>query len=202
MSTLPSSGPISMSQLRSVLGPGGSGPISMSEYKQSSSTNYSKYIPGATDTNLSISTFYGKKRVVSTTYNTPRWGALTKTAIRNSVGFNWTAPSDCTIQSIQFYTGHYNNGSNITISTSSGITFISGFWSFELYNLITFTSNGVTHGSRTWPAGTSVVTSLNTPITAGTILYIYDSSLSSNNSLYYGKDSTTGGMGFSITYLG
>ncbi len=65
--SLPSSGSIKFSDLRNTLGPGNiSVPIKFSDYKQNPTTApyYTKGIPGITDTNLSISQFYGKKNAL------------------------------------------------------------------------------------------------------------------------------------------
>ena len=201
MTTLPSSGPIKMSDLRSVLGPGGSGPISMSEYK---TTGYSNGIAGITDTNLALSQFYGKSKPVVTliTANTANWRIPMPMSafILNAVSFN------CRIKSIKYYIGNGNNGTNISIWTSNGLTFLSGFWVFVPYNLFTLTPSGITYGSNSY-SSSYFVTPLDTQIPAGTVLTVYISTLSASNYLYVGYDTRTPigrgyryYLGFSIDY--
>lgn len=62
--SLPNSGPIKMSDLINILGPGGIVQTSMSQYAKNSSTYYSKGILGITDTDISLSQFYGKKKLL------------------------------------------------------------------------------------------------------------------------------------------
>ena len=195
--TLPSSGAIKMSELRTILGPNDSNPISMSQYK---TTGYGKGISGITDTNLSLSQFRGKsKPVTEETYNTPRWSSLTYTYSYNSVAFNWTAPYDCSIKSIKFYIGTGNNGTHVNIWTSEVTRSLSGFWLFLAYELMRNTPTAITYNNQSWGSN-YFTTPLDTKITSGTILTIYVTTLATYNYLWYARDDSTGGMGFSITY--
>jgi hypothetical protein len=62
MAIVPASGPIRFSDLQAVMG--GSGPVSLSQYKQSASTYYSRGVPGVTDTDVALSQFQGKAKAL------------------------------------------------------------------------------------------------------------------------------------------
>ncbi len=62
MASVPSSGPISFTDIQAVMG--GSGPISIQDYIQSAATGYAKGVPGIGDTNLNIADFQGKSKAL------------------------------------------------------------------------------------------------------------------------------------------
>jgi hypothetical protein len=62
MASVPSSGPISFTDIQAVMG--GSGPVSIQDYIQSAATGYAKGVPGIGDTNLNITDFQGKSKAL------------------------------------------------------------------------------------------------------------------------------------------
>ena len=62
MASVPSSGPISFTDIQAVMG--GSGPISIQDYIQSAAAGYAKGVPGIGDTNLNIADFQGKSKAL------------------------------------------------------------------------------------------------------------------------------------------
>ena len=61
--TLPN-GPIAFSNLRSIIGPNDSNTVSLSQYRPSFAPAYGSGIPGVTDTNISMSQFTGKSKIL------------------------------------------------------------------------------------------------------------------------------------------
>ena len=57
-------GPIAFSDLRRVIGPNDSSSVSLSQYRPSFAPAYGNGIPGVTDTNISMSQFAGKSKVL------------------------------------------------------------------------------------------------------------------------------------------
>ena len=196
-SYLPQSGTIRMSDLRYVLE--GTYPVSMSDYRATSRAGFSKGISGITDTNLSLSKFYGKSSPVYYSYNALQY--LEYTQVYNAIAFNWTAPLDCCIQSIQFYVGNGNNGTNISIWTNTGTTFLNGFWPFKPYGVIQITPNFIEYGNTTWDDSVFSARLRNARITAGTVLTVYISALSGSNYFFYGRNGHTNSPSFAIEYV-
>jgi len=61
--TLPN-GPIAFSNLRNVIGPNDSNSVSLSQYRPSFAPAYGNGVPGVTDTNISMSQFTGKTKIL------------------------------------------------------------------------------------------------------------------------------------------
>jgi hypothetical protein len=62
MATLPASGPISYADIQAVMG--GSGPVSLQDYRKSASTRYTRGVPGMADTDMSLTAFQGKGKAL------------------------------------------------------------------------------------------------------------------------------------------
>lgn len=141
----------------------------MSDYNADSSKT--RGISGITNTNLSISKFYSKSSPTLYLYyaldyasNSLRYGA---------VACNWTAPIDCCIEQIQFYIGNGDNGTSVSIWTSAGTTFLSGFWPFQPYDVMTISPSGISYGGNNWGSSVFSTQLANTRITAGTVVTVY-----------------------------
>jgi len=132
------------------------------------------------------------------TFSTAGWGSLTNTQQYNNIALSWTAPVTCNISSISMYLGQGNNGTNIAVYVNG--TFINEWWPFQGYGLyvINATGSSVANGVATTPTPFSALNQL--VVQAGQVLTIYISSLQTYNYFYYGRDSTTSGIGFSIVY--
>lgn len=61
--TLPN-GPISFSDLRSIIGPNDSNSVSLSQYRPSFAPAYGAGVPGVIDTNISMTQFKGKSKIL------------------------------------------------------------------------------------------------------------------------------------------
>jgi hypothetical protein len=96
------------------------------------------------------------------------------------------------------YLGQGNNGTNISVSIN-GIE-IGGWWPFQGYGLyvISATGSSVANGVATTPTPFSAMNQL--IVQAGQTVSIWISALQTYNFFYYGRDSTTGGVGFSVVY--
>jgi hypothetical protein len=190
--------PIRMSDLRYVLA--GYNPVSMSDYRATSNQGFSKGISGITDTNLSLSKFYGKSSPVYYIYDSFQYIEYTQAS--NAISFNWTAPMDCCIDTVEFYVGSGNNGTHVSMWTSAGTTFISGFYPVQPYALMTIAITSVQYGPNKWNPDSVFLTKLGgTRVTAGTVVTVYISSLSTSNYLYYGRNGNTNAPSFRITYV-
>ena len=132
------------------------------------------------------------------TFSTAGWGSLTNTQQYSNINLSWTAPVTCTISSISMYLGQGNNGTNISLSVNG--TFINEWWPFQGYGLyvINATGSSTANGVATTPTPFSALNQL--VVQAGQVLTIYVSALQTYNFFYYGRDSTTSGVGFSIVY--
>ena len=189
--------PIRMSDLRYVLA--GYNPVSMSDYRATSNQGFSKGISGITDTNLSLSKFYGKSSPVYYIYDSFQYIEYSQAA---AIAFNWTAPMDCCIDTVEFYVGSGNNGTHVSMWTSAGTTFISGFYPVQPYALMTIAITSVQYGPNKWNPDSVFSTKLGgTRVTAGTLVTVYISSNSPENYLYYGRNGHTNAPSFRITYV-
>jgi len=132
------------------------------------------------------------------TFSTAGWGSLTNTLQYSNIALSWTAPIACTISSISMYLGQGNNGTNISMYINGN--FINEWWPFQGYGLyvINATGSSVANGVATTPTPFSALNQL--VVQAGQVLTIYVSSLQTYNYFYYGRDSITSGIGFSIVY--
>jgi hypothetical protein len=132
------------------------------------------------------------------TFSTAGWGSLTNTIQYNNIALSWTAPVTCNISSISMYLGQGNNGTNISVYVNG--VFINEWWPFQGYGLyvINATGSSTANGVATTPTPFSALNQL--VVQAGHVLTIYVSSLQTYNYFYYGRDSTTSGIGFSIVY--
>ena len=132
------------------------------------------------------------------TFSTAGWGSLTNTQRYSNINFTWTAPVTCYISSISMYLGQGNNGTNIALYVNGN--FINEWWPFQGYGLyvINATGSSVANGVATTPTPFSALNQL--IVQAGQIVSIWISALQTYNYFYYGLDSTTSGVGFSIVY--
>jgi len=134
----------------------------------------------------------------TTTSSTAGWGSLTNTFKYNSIALTWTAPVACYVSSVSMYLGQGNNGTNISMYVNGN--FINEWWPFQGYGLyvINATGSSVANGSATTPTPFSAMGQY--LLQPGQTLVIYVSTLQTYNYFYYGHDSTTGGIGFSVVY--
>ena len=134
----------------------------------------------------------------SQTSSTAGWGSLTNTFKYNSIALTWTAPVACYVSSVSMYLGQGNNGTNISMYVNGN--FINEWWPFQGYGLyvINATGSSIANGSATTPTPFSAMGQ--TLLQPGQTLVIYVSTLQTYNYFYYGHDSTTGGIGFSVVY--
>ena len=132
------------------------------------------------------------------TSSTPGWGSLTNTFKYNNIALTWTAPVACYVSSVSMYLGQGNNGTNISMYLNGN--FINEWWPFQGYGLyvINATGSSTANGAATTPTPFSAMGQ--TLLQAGQTLVIYVSSLQAFNYFYYGRDNTTGGIGFSVVY--
>lgn len=132
------------------------------------------------------------------TFSTAGWGSLTNTQQYSNINVSWTAPVTCYISSISMYLGQGNNGTNISLYVNGN--FINEWWPFQGYGLyvINATGSSTANGVATTPTPFSALNQL--IVQAGQVVSIWISSLQSYNYFYYGRDSTTSGVGFSIVY--
>jgi hypothetical protein len=132
------------------------------------------------------------------TNNSAGWASLTNTQRYSNINLTWTAPETCYISSISMYLGQGNNGTNIAVYVNGN--FINEWWPFQGYGLyvISATGSSVANGVATTPTPFSSMNQL--IVQAGQTVSIWISALQTYNFFYYGRDSTTGGVGFSVVY--
>jgi hypothetical protein len=184
-----------MSDLRNVLGRQIVS-VSMSDFRATSRAGFSRGISGITDTNLSLSQFYGKSSPVYYLYNAFQYTEYTQ--VYGAIAFNWTAPFDCCIESIEFFIGAGNNGTIISIWTNT-TTFLNGFWPSKPYGRITINPNFILYGGTRWDDSVFLTPLRNARITAGTVLTVYISA--GSNYFFYGRNGNTNAPSFAIQYI-
>jgi len=132
------------------------------------------------------------------TVNSAGWASLTNTQRYSNINLTWTVPETCYISSISMYLGQGNNGTNIALYINGN--FINEWWPFQGYGLYVLNATGssVANGVATTPTPFSAMNQL--IVQAGQTVSIWISALQTYNFFYYGRDSTTGGVGFSVVY--